>query len=98
MPAGYHVIEERGGAKGPWETRNRYRIVVDARAGDPTPLLVRADLPRDFSPVSVRVIYGRTRRVVPAKTEWHVPEARIAWRPTGAGRYEVYFDKKGQGD
>jgi hypothetical protein len=98
MPAGSYVIEERAKTKGAWETRNRYRIVVDARLGDPTPLLVRTDLPQDFSPATVRVIDGATRRVVPAKTEWHVPEVRIAWRPTGARSYEVYFDRKGQGE
>ena len=89
------VIEERGGAQ--WPTKNHYRLrQVSSAATHGKPVWVDAELTADFNPDSVRVMAGG--ELVPSKTEWRQPHARISWRSTGALEYQVYFDKGSTGE
>jgi hypothetical protein len=62
------------------------------------PVWVDATLPHGFNPDSVRVLASGGRTIIPAKTEWRAPNARIAWLSTGAGSYYIYFDTQRHGE
>lgn len=84
-------IEQRGSES--WPTANRFRIPVDSSIRAASPVWVDAELPDGFNPDSVRVLAAAgSSAVIPSKTEWRRPNARISWLSTGASRYHVYFD------
>ncbi len=90
------AIERRGDAN--WPTANSWRIRVTSDAAPGQPVWVDARLPVAFNPDSIRVLAEGASALVPAKTEWRQPNARIAWLSTGAPAYHVYFDEAGQGE
>jgi hypothetical protein len=79
------------GAAG-WTTTNHCRIRVESSDAKGVPLLLNTQLPAAFFPDSLRVVEQDSGQIVPAKLEWKPPDARIAWRSTGAAGYYVYFD------
>lgn len=89
-------VESRGTAQ--WPTANRFRMVVESATRAGSPVWVDAELPDGFNPDSVRVLTGQAGTLIPAKTEWRRPNARISWISTGAARYFVYFDEGSQGE
>lgn len=89
-------IEKRGGAA--WPTANGMLIAVESDAKAGYPVWVDAEVPDGFNPDSVRVLAAEGGAVVPAKTEWRRPNARISWLSSGARRYFVYFDEGKRGE
>jgi len=84
-------IETRGSAAWPTKNHQRFRVGGGKPAG--YPVWVDVELPLAFNPDSVRVLAaGANSPVIPSKTEWRMPSARISWISTGAMAYEVYFD------
>ena len=91
------AVEERGSST--WPTANDFRIPVASSAPAGKPVWVDAELPVAFNPDSVRVIAaGGSGAVIPAKTNWQRPNARISWLSTGASGYHVYFDTGSSGE
>ena len=91
------AVEERGSS--PWPTANHFPIPVASAAPAGKPVWVDAELPVAFNPDSVRVIAADAPGpVIPAKTNWQQPNARISWLSTGASRYHVYFDTGANGE
>ncbi len=88
------VIESRA-ATG-WPTQNHYRFPWQSAAPKGRPVWVDIELPAAFSPDSVRV-YGAAGPL-PAKVDWRMPRARIAWLSDGTGKYNVYFDHGRDGE
>src|SRR5688572_3804914 len=78
--AGDVVLERRGNAS--WPTANHYRIRVAVKASAGMPAWVDATLPDGFNPDSVRVFRG-AGTLVPSKTEWRRPRARLSWISAG---------------
>ena len=89
------TIEERKNAG--WPTRNHFRIRVESKAGAGRPVWTDIRLPADFNPDSVRVL-PPGGELIPAKTEWRTPNARISWLSNGAASYHVYFDTGRRGE
>jgi hypothetical protein len=93
LAAGAATIEQRGAA--PWPTRNAMRFAVAVEAPRGVPVLAAEKLPPDLNPDSVRVFAGG---VLPSKTDWRPPQARVSWISQGPGTYHVYFDTHGAGE
>ncbi|MEK7405665.1 MAG: VCBS repeat-containing protein [Acidobacteriota bacterium] len=89
-------IEGRGAQA--WPTANHLRIRKSSDAPARQPVLVEAELPRDFNADSVRVLAEGSTSVLPAKVDWRAPLARISWLSAGAGAYFVYFDRGASGE
>lgn len=81
-----------------WPTTNRFRIKATGSPQPGAPVYLDAELPPDFNPDSVRVHAEVGGAVIPAKTDWRRPRARVSWRSTGAASYFVYFDTASNGE
>jgi hypothetical protein len=90
------AIERRNGAA--WPTKNHYRIWKDGGVPAARPVWLDAAMPAAFNPDSVRVLAAEGAIMIPAKTEWRNPRARISWISTGAPAYRVYFDVAREGE
>jgi hypothetical protein len=90
------LVERRNGAA--WPTANHYRVRHEGRVPAGVPLAVDLTLPGEFNPDSVRVLGDETGRVIPAKTDWRRPNARISFLSTGAATYLIYFDEGSHGE
>lgn len=89
-------IEQRGAAA--WPTANHLRVRSTISRPEGVPVAVDLTLPGGFNPDSVRVIADGGSRVLPAKTEWRNPAARISFLSTGATAYWIYFDEGKRGE
>lgn len=89
-------IETRNGAA--WPTANHFRVRHTSSATAGVPLALDLHLPPEFNPDSVRVIAGGKSDMVPSKTEWRNPRARISFHSTGANTYFIYFDESDRGE
>ncbi len=94
--AGAPPIEHRRGRE--WPSANHFRIKAAGPAQSGSPVWLDAELPPDFNPDSVRVLPENGGAVIPAKTEWRRPRARVSWRSTGSASYFVYFDTRNNGE
>lgn len=90
------TIEKRGNEQ--WPTANGLRIAVQSSAQAGYPVWADVELPDDFRQDSVRVLADGDDNIIPSKTEWRRPKARVSWLSTGKGRYHVYFDTGGNGE
>lgn len=90
------TIEKRGNEQ--WPTANGLRIAVQSSAQAGYPVWADVELPDDFRQNSVRVLADGDDNIIPSKTEWRRPKARVSWLSTGKGRYHVYFDTGGNGE
>ena len=89
-------VEQRGAANWPTANHMRVRTVAGRPAG--VPIAADLTLPDDFNPDSVRVIAEGGTRVLPSKTEWRRPSARVSFVSTGAAAYWIYFDAGNRGE
>ena len=89
-------IEARNGAD--WPTANHFRVRHTSSAAAGVPLALDFHLPAEFNPDSVRVMAGGKSDMVPSKTEWRNPQARINFRSTGADTHFIYFDESDRGE
>lgn len=91
------TIEERGTAS--WPTLNHYRVRHATSAAAGVPVAVDLKLPAGLNPDSIRVTAAAgASDIIPAKTEWRSPDARISFISTGAESYAIYFDEGGRGE
>lgn len=90
------AIEKRGQAV--WPTSNRLRIRHPCAAAKGVPVALEFTAPAGFNPDSVRVIAEGDRDVLPSKTEWRNPAARVSFFSSGAPAYYVYFDEGAGGE
>jgi hypothetical protein len=90
------AIERRAGDV--WPTANHLRFTVAVKAAHGTPVEAIEELPPAFNPDSVRVIGPAAPGIVPSKTDWRTPRAKVSWISQGAGTYAVYFDVRGAGE
>jgi hypothetical protein len=96
-------IEQRhdasaGSTAASWPTLDRMRVRREITQPAGAPVAVDLTLPDGFNPDSVRVIADGGTQVIPAKTEWRRPSARISFFSTGAAAYWFYFDEGRQGE
>ena len=89
-------IEQRGSADWPTANHMRVRSLIGRPAG--VPVAADLTLPDGFNPDSVRVIPDGGTRVLPSKTEWRRPFARISFFSTGVSAYWIYFDEGNRGE
>lgn len=89
-------IENRGSTE--WPTRNQMRIAVSIDAPAGVPVLAAYKMPPAFNSDSVRVIGPGDSMVIPSKTDWKNPEAKVSWISSGPGAYHIYFDVRGSGE
>jgi hypothetical protein len=90
------TVEHRDGDH--WPTRNTMRFAAEITESVGVPIVISAQLPRQMNPDSIRVIGPASEAVVPAKTDWRVPDAKIRFHSQGPGKYYVYFDNRGAGE
>lgn len=76
-------------AAGAWAMDNSVRVDNAAPAG--VPILVKTELPPGFNPDSVRVRERASGKLLPCRTEWERPAARIYFQSTGASAYEIRY-------
>ncbi|MBI3208560.1 MAG: VCBS repeat-containing protein [Candidatus Solibacter usitatus] len=88
------ILEKRGASA--WPTRNHWRISQVTNVPRNVPLVSEAELPAGVNPDSIRVLAGDA--VLPSKTDWRNPRARVVWLSTGAAQYHVYFDIGANGE
>lgn len=89
-------VEQRGSADWPTANHMRVRRAIGQPAG--VPVAVDLTVPAGFNPDSVRVIPDGETRVLPSKTEWRRPSARVSFFSTGASAYWMYFDEGNRGE
>jgi hypothetical protein len=74
------------------------RLTIATEAPRGAPVLAAETVPAEFSPDSVRVIGPGSDEIIPSKTDWRVPQAKISWISQGSGAYRIYFDARGSGE
>jgi hypothetical protein len=89
-------IEQRRSADWPTANHMRVRSIIGRATG--VPVAADLTLPDGFNPDSVRVIPDGGTRVLPSKTEWRRPSARVSFFSTGASAYWIYFDEGNRGE
>lgn len=88
--------ENRGSAD--WPTANHMRVRSAVVRPPGTPIAVDLKLSSGFNPDSVRVMAEGGTRILPSKTEWKNPNARVSFHSTGATSYWIYFDEGNRGE
>lgn len=89
-------VERRGTAQ--WPTANHLRITHTSSTAAGVPIAVDFSAPAGFNPDSVRVLAAGSSAVIPSKTEWRRPNARVSFASTGAAAYHLYFDEARNGE
>ncbi|MBI4902170.1 MAG: VCBS repeat-containing protein [Acidobacteria bacterium] len=91
-----YEIEHRGVAQ--WPTANHLRVTHMAAATAGVPVAVDFAASAGFNPDSVRVMAADSTSIIPSKTEWRVPNARVSFASSGARAYHIYFDEGRNGE
>ena len=75
-----------------WAAENHLQVRHESKAAPGVPVAADFEAPAGFNPDSVRVMAEGSSKLIPSKTEWRVPKARVSFRSTGAAAYRITFD------